>query len=151
MAAFEGFKGAVVLVLGFALFTLSHDDLSSLASGIIALLHMNSDGHLSRLFHHIAERATATQVRLIGIGALLYAIMRFVEFYGLWMNRRWAEWFALVSCGVFLPVELFEIIRGISLFKVALFLTNLAIFGYLAYALKTGLSPETETAPVEGA
>ena len=66
-----------------------------------------------------------------------YSIMRFIEAYGLWRNRRWAEWFALISSGFFLPVEIYEMFRKFTTVKSSLFLINVGIVLYLIYALKT--------------
>jgi uncharacterized membrane protein (DUF2068 family) len=67
---------------------------------------------------------------------MVYAVVRFVEAYGLWHARRWAEWFAVVSGGVYLPMELYELSRGVTLLKVGAILLNLLVVIYLIGMLK---------------
>jgi len=35
----------------------------------------------------------------MAISALLYSVVRFIEAYGLWLLRPWAEWFGLLTGG----------------------------------------------------
>jgi uncharacterized membrane protein (DUF2068 family) len=59
--------------------------------------------------------------------------MRFVESYGLWKQRVWAEWLALVSGASYLPLEIYELSRRASAAKWTLFLLNLVIVLYMAF------------------
>ncbi len=66
---------------------------------------------------------------------LVYATVRFAEAYGLWFGRRWAEWLAALSGGIYVPVEIYELTRGVSWIKVAALLLNAAIVVYLCGVL----------------
>jgi hypothetical protein len=57
---------------------------------------------------------------------LLYASIRFVEAYGLWHELAWSEWFGAISGSIYLPIEVYELVLGITAVKVILFLGNLA-------------------------
>ena len=61
--------------------------------------------------------------------------MRFGEAYGLWRERLWAEWLAIVSGGIYLPIEVWELLKGITWPRVVLFAVNLAIVAYLGWTL----------------
>lgn len=65
--------------------------------------------------------------------ALTYSTLRFVEAYGLWKARAWAEWIALISAVLYVPFEVHELIRRLSLFHISLLIVNLAIVAYMAY------------------
>jgi len=136
IAAFEGLKGALVLAVGFALLGYVHSDLESFCEDIVGNLHLNPARGLPRIFIENAGRVPDSQMHLLVAGAALYAVVRFVEAFGLWHERPWAEWFALVSCGVYLPVELYELSRGISSLKLALLLLNCLVVVYLWLALR---------------
>ncbi len=58
--------------------------------------------------------------------AFAYSLLRFTEAYGLWKQRTWAEWVAFVSGTLLLPLEIRGLMRGINLFRSALFLGNLS-------------------------
>jgi len=69
----------------------------------------------------------------VAVGAGVYSAMRFVESYGLWKQRVWAEWLALVSGASYLPLEIYELSRRASTVKWTVFLLNLVIVLYMAY------------------
>jgi uncharacterized membrane protein (DUF2068 family) len=66
-----------------------------------------------------------------GIGAGVYAIVTTIEAVGLWYDKRWAHVLVLGLVGISIPPEVYELIRGISLIKIFIFLLNLAVFAYL--------------------
>ena len=66
-----------------------------------------------------------------GIGAGVYAIITSIEAVGLWYEKRWAHVLVLGLVGISIPPEVYELVRGISLIKIFIFLLNLAVFGYL--------------------
>jgi uncharacterized membrane protein (DUF2068 family) len=135
VAVYEAIKGILVLAIGFGLLALVHRDIQALAEMWVDRFGLNPEGRYPRMFLTLADRMADTRLWLICVGAVFYSLLRFVEAYGLWMARRWAEWFALVSCAVYLPVELFELWRGISIFKLTILGINGLVVLYLAYAL----------------
>ena len=68
-----------------------------------------------------------------GRRAAAYSIVRFVEAYGLWRERTWAEWFALISGALYVPFEVYELVRRPTLIHVAVLLINLAVVFYMLY------------------
>jgi uncharacterized membrane protein (DUF2068 family) len=131
IAAFEGLKGALVLAVGFALLGYIHEDLESFCEDLVRNLHLNPARGVPRIFIASASRIPDSQMQLLILGAVLYALIRFIEAFGLWHKRAWAEWFALISCAVYLPIELYELSRGITALKVILLLVNSLVVGYL--------------------
>ena len=65
--------------------------------------------------------------------AFLYSTLRFVEAYGLWHMRPWAEWLAIVAGSAYLPVELYEIGRHATWMRGFVLLTNVLIVAYLVW------------------
>ena len=65
--------------------------------------------------------------------ALLYSSLRFIESYGLWRQRVWAEWLAIVSGAIYLPLELYNLISRPSAFHWVILLINIAIVVYIAW------------------
>ena len=66
---------------------------------------------------------------------MCYALLHFLEAYGLWRERRWAEWLAVIISGVYIPIEIWELIRHVSWLRITLLVVNLAIILYLARTL----------------
>ena len=50
-----------------------------------------------------------------------YAAVQFVEATGLWLMRRWGEYFAVVATSIFLPLEVYELTDRVTVLRVVLF------------------------------
>lgn len=136
VAVMEAAKGLLVLLAGFGLLTLLHRDVQAIALELISRLHMNPSKHYPTIFVDAAARMTDVRLWQLAWFALVYSTLRLVEAYGLWRERRWAEWVALVSGGIYLPIEVFEVVQRQTLFRVGTLLVNLVVVGWMAYALK---------------
>ena len=135
IAIFEAAKGALVLLAGLGLLALIHRDVQAFAEKIVRFSHLNPASHYPRIFIEAARHVTDTHLSLLAAAAAVYAIVRGVEAYGLWFERRWAEWFALLAGGIYLPVEIYEMVRHLTWIKGAIFLTNVIVVAYMAWAL----------------
>ena len=49
---------------------------------------------------------------------------------------HWAEWVALVSGALLLPLEIRELMRGITLVRSAMLIGNLAVVLYMLYVIR---------------
>jgi len=135
VALFEGAKGLLVLLVGFGLLDLVHKDLHLAAEQIVRHLHMNPARHYPMIFIDAFDRLTDSQLWAIALSALAYSAVRFVEAVGLWLQRQWAEWFGLLSGGIYIPVELIELMRKVTWPRVVVLIVNSGVVGYLAYIL----------------
>ena len=136
IALFEAFKGMLVLLTGLAAFSLMHQDIQVLAEQLVAHLHLNPAKHFPKIFIDAASNLTDGRLRFLALLALLYASMRFVEGFGLWFAKRWSEWFALLSGGIYLPIELYELAKGFTWIKICFAAINLTVVLYMALMLK---------------
>lgn len=68
---------------------------------------------------------------LIAIGVALFAIVELVEGIGLWLSKRWGEYFAMVVTSLGLPYEIYDLTLKVTWTKVLLFVINLALVAYL--------------------
>jgi uncharacterized membrane protein (DUF2068 family) len=84
-----------------------------------------------------ASRTSDARLKTLAGLAFLYSIVRFVEAYGLWHMRSWAEWFAIISGGIYIPLEVFEIAKHVSRLRVLALLVNITIVAYLLYVRLT--------------
>lgn len=132
----EGLKGVIVLAAGCGVLTLIHKDLHQVAVELVEVLHMNPARHYPSIFIDTANRVTDTQLWLLALSALAYSAVRLAEAYGLWKEQPWAEWLGFLSGGIYLPIELFEIWRKPVWPRIAVFIVNVAVVGYLAVTLK---------------
>ena len=135
VAVFEGAKGLLVLSAGFGVLAFIHRDLHSAAVELVRHFHLNPARHYPMIFIDAANRLTDERLWAIAFLALLYSIARFVEAVGLWLQRQWAQWFGFLTSVIFIPVELFEIVRRVTWPKATVLTVNTAIAVYLAYVL----------------
>jgi len=71
---------------------------------------------------------------LLAAGAAGYAVLEIVEGTGLWLARRWGEYFAMVATSLGLPLEIYDLTRKVTVTALALFGINLALVLYLVIA-----------------
>jgi len=71
---------------------------------------------------------------LLAAGAGGYALLEVVEGTGLWLARRWGEYFAMVATSLGLPLEIYDLTRKVTVTALALFGINLALVLYLVIA-----------------
>jgi uncharacterized membrane protein (DUF2068 family) len=65
------------------------------------------------------------------VGLLGYALIELVEAAGLWMLKRWGEYFAVVATSCGLPIEIYELTERVTAFRVGALLINLGLVVYL--------------------
>jgi uncharacterized membrane protein (DUF2068 family) len=82
------------------------------------------------LLHHALTLSSKT-LTLLAIGLALYAIIEIVEAVGLWLARRWGEYFAMVATSLGLPLEIYDLAKKVTATALVLFAINLALVLYL--------------------
>jgi uncharacterized membrane protein (DUF2068 family) len=144
IAIYEAAKGLIVLVSGSGLLLLVHRDAQAIAERLVAHVHLNPASRYPRIFVQIATGASPFRLRLLALGALIYALLRFAEAVGLWHARRWAEWFAVATGLLYVPFEVAALIRRPSIEVMFALLTSLGIVAYLAMRLRNSRRKECE-------
>ena len=134
-AVFEAAKGLVVLITGFGLLLLIHKDIHSVLEHIVRNLHFNPARHYPRIFIDAIHNITDFQLLALALSAFIYSMARLVEAYGLWHHRQWAAWFGLLTGGMYIPVEIYELLQGVSIVKLTILIVNLFIVALLGNAL----------------
>jgi len=76
------------------------------------------------------------RLRELSIGTFFYAALRFCEGTGLALKQRWAEYLTMVTTGVLVPVEVYEIYVHPTWGKLVVLAVNLVVVAYLAWELK---------------
>ena len=136
VALFEAGKGFLVLAAGSGLLLLVHRDAEAIAERLLEHLHLNPAHHYPQIFLQIATRATPGWLRLLALGALLYSSVRLTEAVGLWHAKRWAEWLGVATGLVYVPFEVIALVRRLSIGPAVALVANIAIVGYLGWALR---------------
>jgi uncharacterized membrane protein (DUF2068 family) len=133
VAVFEALKGIIALIAGIILLRLVHDDLQLTAEKIVRHLHLNPIRYFPHLFLLGVSKITASKLHGYAAFAFFYSFVRFVEAFGLWRLKAWAEWFAILSGAIYIPFEIFGLFRHATFLKGGIFIFNLLIVLYLLY------------------
>ncbi|MEO8278677.1 MAG: DUF2127 domain-containing protein [Ideonella sp.] len=135
IAFFEAFKGAFVLLAGLGVLTLLHKDLHDLAVSLVEHSHLNPASHYPQIFIDAASNAQNSKLVWLAAGAVCYSSVRLVEAYGLFYERAWAELLAAASGAIYVPLELFRLMRHPTWLSAVLLLVNIAVVAIMVHAL----------------
>lgn len=133
IAIFEACKGVVVLIGGFGLLHFLHHDIQSTAEELVRHSHLNPARHYPRIFIEAAKRTNDSRLWFLASMAFIYSSARLVEAWGLWRLKSWAQWFAIVSGAIYIPIEVVEIIKRVTVLRVLVLAVNIFIVIYLIY------------------
>ena len=135
VAVFEAFKGALALASAYFLIVMIQRDVDfeEAALHVLFSLHISPSHHWSQEFLHAADKMSSVNVVMIGAIAIVYAVLRFAEGYGLWRQRAWAEWLAIISGCAYLPLELYKVVRRPNQLHWAILGINILVVVYIAW------------------
>jgi len=127
--------GTLVAVLGVALLTNSRG-VVRLVIQWVAELNVNPERRLiprilSAVLRPIGQFSIRTVV-LIGIGAMLFALLELTEAVGLARRRRWAEYLTVIAGCIGIPLEVGEVLRRQTPVRICVLLFHVAVVIYLA-------------------
>jgi uncharacterized membrane protein (DUF2068 family) len=138
VASLELIKGILVLLIGLCAILLVRKDAWVMAESLLALFHISTDRHAAQVFLDFADNLTDTRLWAAARLALVYSVLRFAEGYGLWKERTWAEWIAFGSGTLLLPLEIRQLMRGITVVRSVVFAVNIGIVFYMLFLLRAG-------------
>lgn len=124
-----------MLIAGFGLLSFLGRDNEEFAQQIIRHLQLNPAKHYPQIFITAMSRLNDSHLMAIAGFAALYAIIRFAEAYGLWYERRWAEWLAALSGGVYIPIEIYELMHRVTWLRAGALIINLIVVAYMVWLL----------------
>ena len=135
VAAVEATKALLVLGVGLGLTSLVHRDLQAIADRIVERFHLNPASRYPHIFLDLAGKIGDTRLQFLAAGAFAYALLHLVEAWGLWRQRRWAEWLTVAVAGVYIPIEAYEFWERQTWIRASMLAVNVAIVAYLAIVL----------------
>jgi uncharacterized membrane protein (DUF2068 family) len=81
-----------------------------------------------------ALHARAGTLNLVALGLVAYGVLELVEGVGLWLAKRWAEYLTVIATAAFLPYEVSELLKSVTVTKLGAFLINVLAVVYLLLA-----------------
>jgi uncharacterized membrane protein (DUF2068 family) len=131
VATLEFTKGAVVVLAGLGVFSMRHKDVWGVAESFLEFFHVNPTHHYVGVFVNLVYRVSDVRLWKIAVVASVYVILRFIEAYGLWYVRPWAEWLAIASGAIYIPFELIDLFRQPDWFRLLVVVINVGIVLYM--------------------
>jgi uncharacterized membrane protein (DUF2068 family) len=129
-------KSVFFFCMGIGAFHLMHRDLSEAALRLAADLHFDPEWRITTLLVEKVTLIDPQKLREIGFATFAYSALALTEGVGLLLEKAWAEYLTLSLTVIFLPWELWELVRRATEVRVALLLINLAVLGYLLWILE---------------
>ncbi len=124
--------GIIEFALALGVLAFLDKDIGALAEWLAGYFSLDMENSYVRYF--VEKAGLIGNNTIMGASGVLFllGVLAFVEGYGLYIRRRWAEWLTVVSTSLFIPFELYEVIREITLVKVGILVFNCAVVYYLA-------------------
>jgi uncharacterized membrane protein (DUF2068 family) len=129
-------RGSGAEAAGCGLLGLAHRDVPAVAERFVERTHLNPAKHYPHIFIEAASRLTDGRLWMLAWLALCYATLRCADAWGPWRERAWAEWFAVVSGGIYRPIELYKVAAHLTWVRLCTLLVTLGIVAYMAWALR---------------
>ena len=135
VAAFEAFKGVVVLVAASGLTLLMHKDLHAIAERLVAHTHLNPASRYPHIFLDAAGQLQNSRLLLLALGAACYSALRLIEAYGLFRRAAWAEVLATLSGAIYVPFEVAHLLKRFTWLSVGALVLNVLVVAIMVAAL----------------
>ncbi len=142
-------KAALFVFAGFGVIRLLHKDIADMLLRATLALRFDPENRFVNVLLEKAALLSPHRLREISFAIFLYAALDLIEGTGLVLEKVWAEYFTLILTGSFLPWELYEIVRHVTVFKVVLTILNILVFIYLAIVVNEKVRVRQRT-PVAG-
>ncbi|HEY6775618.1 MAG TPA: DUF2127 domain-containing protein [Thermoleophilaceae bacterium] len=132
----------VLAALAIAVFLVAsnEDELRDRFYAILSAIHGGvggpSDESDGSFVHRIDDLLSLPRgkLHLVGLVLAAYAVLEAVEAVGLWMQKRWAEYLTLIATAALLPLEIYELTKGVTVLKLTALVVNVAVVVYLLFA-----------------
>jgi uncharacterized membrane protein (DUF2068 family) len=73
-------------------------------------------------------------IRVLLVVAIAYALLEGIEAWGLWHERRWAEYLTVVATAGLLPLEIHELTERVTVLRLLALVVNVAVLVWLVWA-----------------
>jgi uncharacterized membrane protein (DUF2068 family) len=101
-----------------------------------AVLHLAPGNATLRHAWAHARALPSHTLELAGAGFIAYAVLFTIEGVGLWIKAVWAEYVTVAITTSFIPLEIYELAKSVSVAKSVALAANIAIVVYLVLKLR---------------
>lgn len=126
------FLGLFFGAISFGMLSLLNRDMLVFTDRLVVFLNLDIEKEYVQELVDWLTNISGRTIIGISTGMFLLSILNFVEAYGLHKRRRWAEWLTVIATSLFIPLEVYEVVRELTLMRVGTLGINVAIVYYLA-------------------
>ena len=124
-------KGLVLLLLGLGVLALVGQDLNERFDEMLRWIHFDPEKTFFAELGDKLQKVTPANMRGVAIGTMLYSIFSFVEGVGLIFRVRWIGWVVIGESLFFIPIEVYDLLKGFSSVVLVILTINVLIVCYL--------------------
>jgi uncharacterized membrane protein (DUF2068 family) len=136
IAYFKLAKGAVLFILAIGVLRLLHRDIGGILEHWFNKLRVDPENKYAASLLSKAGLLNVKKLEVVSALTFLYSAMFLTEGVGLFLEKRWAEWFSIIATASFIPIEILEVWKHLSILKIILVVANIGIVGFLISRLK---------------
>jgi uncharacterized membrane protein (DUF2068 family) len=132
-------KGLVLLLVGVGAVSLMRKNTTMIVTHWAHVFQV--DMH-SKFIQRWLLKAGLMRHRDLAVVAFFYSALLFTEGIGLLMEKVWAEYMTAIITGSFIPIEVYELIRRVTLIRGCVLLANVLVVAYLVMRLCQRKQPD---------
>ena len=136
IAVFKLLKALGLIAVGVGALRLLHKDVAAIAEHWINMFRVDPHNHFIDLLLEKLAILDDRRLKELSIGTFIYAGIFLVEGVGLALQKRWAEYFTIITTSSLLPIEVYELARRVSVGRCLALAINLAVVAYLIFELR---------------
>ena len=137
IALFKLVKAITLIAIGVGALKLLHRGMGSTLDHWIAMSGLDPGNRWVERGIEKVSNLSPARVKGLGIVSFIYAGLFLTEGIGLWLMKRWAEWFTIIITSSLVPVEIYELYRHPTATKILVLIINIAVVAYLVYRIRT--------------
>ena len=135
IAAFKLLKGLVLFAVGIGAVKQLHKDLAFEVERWADIFRVDPNSHY---IHRVLERFLVLddrKLKELSVGTFFYSALLLTEGVGLFLGKRWAEYFTIIATTSLIQVEVYELVKRVSSSRLVVLLLNLVVVVYLVVEL----------------
>lgn len=129
VALVEGCKGALAVLAASGLELLGPAPLRRWVHELIMRFQLDPEHGALPMF---AKMISPGAVHWAAVAVMAYGLLHLLEAWGLWRAKAWASWLGLVTASIYLPLDIYALMKHPGWPAIAVLVINLLIVGVLA-------------------
>jgi len=124
-------KGLLLLLIALGVYSLADNDLIHDYRQLLHWIHIDPERKFFAELARSIRKITPENIFWVARGTAFYSIFSLVEGVGLIYRVSWAGWMAICESIFFIPIEIYELMRGFTVAVFVILLINVFIVVYL--------------------